>query len=290
MTHANVKILVCCHKKDIMATEAPYFPIHVGKALSDKDLSIQPDNEGENISHKNQSYCELTGMYWAWKNLKNVDVIGLCHYRRYFDFHNQCRKGFPQTNFPTEKFESLDLSIPQKYIDKVSEGKVIVAKPKLYTRTLVDDYCFNHISEDLRTLEKIIVETQPENIRRAYFNIMIQGHKLRHFNMFIMKWQDFDQYCSWLFPLLKSIEEKTDISHYDSVQKRIYGYIAERLFNVWLEAQKKDLVEQPVIWFTEAKDNLLHYNIISYKLKDLKNSLAFKLLLPRFPPKSFNLK
>ena len=126
MTHANVKILVCCHKKDIMATEAPYFPIHVGKALSDKDLSIQPDNEGENISHKNQSYCELTGMYWAWKNLKNVDVIGLCHYRRYFDFHNQCRKGFPQTNFPTEKFESLDLSIPQKYIDKVSEGKVIV--------------------------------------------------------------------------------------------------------------------------------------------------------------------
>ena len=208
MTHANVKILVCCHKKDIMATEAPYFPIHVGKALSDKDLSIQPDNEGENISHKNQSYCELTGMYWAWKNLKNVDVIGLCHYRRYFDFHNQCRKGFPQTNFLTEKFESLDLSIPQKYIDKVSEGKVIVAKPKLYTRTLVDDYCFNHISEDLRTLEKIIVETQPENIRRAYFNIMIQGHKLRHFNMFIMKWQDFDQYCSWLFPLLKSIEEK----------------------------------------------------------------------------------
>lgn len=108
--------------------------------------------------------------------------------------------------------------------------------------------------------------------------------------MFIMKWQDFDQYCSWLFPLLKSIEEKTDISHYDSVQKRIYGYIAERLFNVWLEAQKKDLVEQPVIWFTEAKDNLLHYNIISYKLKELKNSLAFKLLLPRFPPKSFNLK
>ena len=63
MTHANVKILVCCHKKDIMATEAPYFPIHVGKALSDKDLSIQPDNEGENIN-------EWTKKTQCWDSLK----------------------------------------------------------------------------------------------------------------------------------------------------------------------------------------------------------------------------
>ena len=34
----KVKILVCCHKNDIMATEKPYFPIHAGKALSDIEL------------------------------------------------------------------------------------------------------------------------------------------------------------------------------------------------------------------------------------------------------------
>jgi hypothetical protein len=185
----------------------------------------------------------------------------------------------------------MDLSIPEKYIEQVKNGNVIVAKPKLYTKTLADDYCYNHISEDLRILEKTIIETQPKDIRRAYVNIMIQGHKLRHYNMFIMKWQDFDEYCSWLFPLLESIEQQTDISHYDSVQKRIYGYIAERLFNVWLEAKKKkSLIERPIIWFTEAYDNLRNYNIVTYTLRELKNSLAFKLLLPRIPPKAFKLK
>ena len=51
----------------------------------------------DSISNKNDSYCELTGMYWALKNLKNVDVIGLCHYRRYFDFHKQCKWPYPIT-------------------------------------------------------------------------------------------------------------------------------------------------------------------------------------------------
>lgn len=33
------------------------------------------DNTGDNISLRNPNYCELTGLYWAWKNLK-CDYIG----------------------------------------------------------------------------------------------------------------------------------------------------------------------------------------------------------------------
>lgn len=33
------------------------------------------DNTGDNISLRNSNYCELTGLYWAWKNLK-CDYIG----------------------------------------------------------------------------------------------------------------------------------------------------------------------------------------------------------------------
>ena len=43
------------------------------------------DNEGDNISFKNKSYCELTTQYWAWKN-QTADYYGFCHYRRYFSF------------------------------------------------------------------------------------------------------------------------------------------------------------------------------------------------------------
>ena len=84
----NIKIIVCCHKKDIFKESDIYKPIHVGKAISNIELGIQGDDTDENISSKNASYCELTGMYWAWKNLKNTDYIGLCHYRRYFDFNH----------------------------------------------------------------------------------------------------------------------------------------------------------------------------------------------------------
>ena len=82
----RVKILVACHKADpnIIKNDI-YFPIQVGKSLnSELDLGFQCDDTGDNISDKNGSYCELTALYWAWKNIKNVDYIGLCHYRRYF--------------------------------------------------------------------------------------------------------------------------------------------------------------------------------------------------------------
>ena len=80
----NVKILVCCHKQDVMASQEPYMPIHVGKALHPElDLGIQGDNTGDNISEKNPLYCELTALYWVWKNV-DADYKGLFHYRRAF--------------------------------------------------------------------------------------------------------------------------------------------------------------------------------------------------------------
>ena len=90
----NTKIMVCCHK----ACELPqndeglFLPIHVGAAISDLDLKMQRDDQVlgqpcDNISAKNKSYCELTALYWAWKNIKkvypNLEYIGLCHYRRF---------------------------------------------------------------------------------------------------------------------------------------------------------------------------------------------------------------
>ena len=65
--------MVCCHKKDIYKETDLYLPIQVGKALSDISLNMLSDDTGDNISHKNNSYCELTRMYRAWKNLKGID-------------------------------------------------------------------------------------------------------------------------------------------------------------------------------------------------------------------------
>lgn len=268
----TAKIIVCCHKQNVMATQEPYMPVHVGKTLSPVELGVQSDAEGDNISAKNRSYCELTGMFWAWKNLKDVDVIGLCHYRRYFDFHNQCDSVLPETCFAIEQFGQVNLSVPGNVIENLRDGNAYVAKPRFYRESLFVNYCIAHISDDIRALEEYIMTTQTENIKWAWFEYMHRNCQLRHYNMFIMTWHDFDAYCSWLFPLLTEMEARIDILHYTPVQGRIWGYMAERLMNVWLLANHFKLQEQPIIWFNDhpgraSRSHLKYYrNLLRSKL------------------------
>lgn len=92
----KIKILVAQHKEAEVFHNEVYIPIHVGKALSKTELGILCDDTGDNISHLNPYFCELTAQYWAWKNMHDVEYIGLCHYRRYF-----------QTEFTMENVEQL---------------------------------------------------------------------------------------------------------------------------------------------------------------------------------------
>lgn len=273
------QVIVCCHKKDVMATQAPYLPIHVGKSVSPALLDIQADNEGENISDRNASYCELTGLYWAWKNLKDVDVIGLCHYRRYFDFHAQCIYYLPHTAFHTNDFDKVNLSIPQQVIDNIKDGMAYVATPKVYNKSLHTNYCEEHISDDIHTLEKYIFEKLDTKYATAYFKVMHQNNKLSPYNMFLMTWRDFDAYCSWIFPLLREMECHIDISHYTPVQGRIFGYMAERLFNVWLEANKFQICHKPVIWFSDYEASLKNPSRFRMFCRNTKASLAHYLAM-----------
>ena len=78
----NIKIIVATHKEYQMPSDNIYLPLQVG-AEGKKDLGYQKDNTGDNISKKNPFFCELTGLYWAWKNL-DADYIGLAHYRIHF--------------------------------------------------------------------------------------------------------------------------------------------------------------------------------------------------------------
>lgn len=283
----NVKILVCCHKQDVMATQEPYMPIHVGKALHPElDLGIQGDDTGDNISEKNGSYCELTGMYWAWKNLKDVDVIGLCHYRRYFDFHNQVPFYKYSGQIKTGRFHDMDLSIPNKTIQSVYNGHVVVSKPIYFESSLANNYCLWHISDDFRVLENIINETQPKYIKDAFVNVFYNCNKLMPCNMFIMKWTDFDEFCSWVFDILNRVEKATDISNYNIVQKRIYGYMAERLFNVWLVAEKKKLIRKPLLYIDDRLPLYKERNCIKTLLWNLRSGIAIKLVRRSTPNKS----
>lgn len=69
----DIKIYVVCHKPSYVPENPYLYPIQVGAALVGKKLpGIRHDDEGDNISDKNKSYCELTAQYWAWKTKRQT--------------------------------------------------------------------------------------------------------------------------------------------------------------------------------------------------------------------------
>lgn len=88
MDNLNVKLLLCHHKESPYIKNECILPIQVGKANKDFTLSYcVGDDTGDNISEKNPFWCELTALYWAWKNL-DADYYGLMHYRRFLSFED----------------------------------------------------------------------------------------------------------------------------------------------------------------------------------------------------------
>ena len=168
----NIKIIVATHKKYKMPDDKIYMPLHVGRE-GKSDLGYQGDNTGDNISLKNANYCELTGLYWAWKNL-NADYIGLVHYRRHFTYKKA--KG--------DKFQRI---IGYKELSEIlNKNDVILPVPRnYYIETNYSQYAHAHHAVDLDKTREIISEKYPEYIK-AYDDSMQEtsGHR---FNMFIMK-------------------------------------------------------------------------------------------------------
>lgn len=223
----DIKILVATHKQYRMPEDDIYLPLHVGRE-GKEDLGYQGDNEGENISLKNPNYCELTGLYWAWKNLK-VEYIGLSHYRRHFS--NKASKSSKK-----DKFESI---ITHEELDSLlDEYDIILPKKRnYYIETIWSHYKNAHHIKDLEEVKKIVNEKYPHY--NQSFDRVMKGSSLHLYNMFVMKKDEFDNYCAWLFDILFELEIRVDISGYDNYQKRIFGFISERLFNVWLFHQKE---------------------------------------------------
>lgn len=221
MTH-KIKILVATHKSYEFPQVEYYVPIHVGKAKSQHDLGLLGDDTGDNISQKNSSFCELTALYWAWKNniFAEQQYAGLVHYRRYFSGQGVSLKG--QT-----------VVSEQELLDLLQSCDAVVAKKRnYYIETIYNHYKNAHHIEDLDKVRVIIAKDYPNYLHS--FDELMNRKKIHLFNMFVMKKELFDAYCEWVFDILFKLESQIDISQYDNYQKRVFGFISERLFNVWL--------------------------------------------------------
>ena len=251
----DIKILVATHKKYWMPDDDVYLPIHVGRE-GKEDIGYIGDNIGDNISDKNANYCELTGLYWAWKNLK-CDYIGLCHYRRYF-----AGKNLHTNNAEKKKAAILYRNDYEKLLQEYDV--ILPEKCNYYIETVRSQYEHAHNKRDLDEAERIVAEFYPE-YSEAFAKVMGRT-KLHILNMFVMKKALFDEYCSWLFSILFELEKKIDITNYNQYEARVFGFISERLFNAWLEKQQLNVEEMPVI-------NLEKVNWVNKIYKFLKRKI-----------------
>lgn len=232
----DIKILVATHKTYWMPDEDVYFPLHVGRE-GKADLGYVGDNSGDNISSKNPNFCELTGLYWAWKNLQ-CDYIGLCHYRRYFcsgrygsDVDSKRKSIFQRSDYE-KLLQQYDIILPKKR--------------NYYIETVRSQYEHAHNKSDLDEVKRIIDEKYPE-YGEALTKVMNRA-SLHIYNMFAMKKVLFDEYCEWLFEILFELEKRIDISQYSQYEARVFGFLSERLFNIWLEYRKLKSIDVPVVF------------------------------------------
>lgn len=226
----NIKIVVAAHKPYPMPEGELYLPVQAGAACHER-LSYQGDDAGENISEKNGVYCELTALYWAWKNL-DAEAVGLCHYRRYFQE-------------PGEKTPVREETLCRL----INETPIILPKKRnYYIETGESQFVHAHGRESLDALRGTLKELYPAYLP-AFDQSMAKtaGHR---FNMLVMRKEQLDAYCQWLFDILFETEKRLG-----TPAPRMMGYLAERLLDAWILTERMPYRELRV-YHTE-KENWL---------------------------------
>jgi hypothetical protein len=225
----NIRVVIATHKQYQMPEDEMYLPVHVGaegKCDGDGkelDLGFVKDNTGDNISAKNPSFCELTALYWAWKNLQ-CDYLGLAHYRRHFTYQKKTDKPFENV---------LQCGEAEKLFDTY---RVIVPKKRrYYIESLYSHYAHTHYAADLDNTRKIIEKKCPQYLNT--YDTVMKKTSAYMFNMMIMEKCLIDSYCTWLFDILFELEKEGDRMERSFFQGRFYGRVSELLFNVWLQYQ-----------------------------------------------------
>lgn len=227
MENPDLKIFISQHKTCAVPECGILFPVQAGTAVKRPQFDCAlHDNDGENISAQNPYYCELTVMYWAWKNV-SADYYGFFHYRRYlsldgkkhklpYKFSRRADKRFinkARLERAAQYVRDYDLILP--YFENM-----YMSAEEYYARSA------GHDVNDLKSVLKIINEDYPDYAADA--EAYLSSEKQLFSNIFIMKKDLFFEYCEWLFAILFKFDAAEE-----NRALRTDGYLAERLLGIW---------------------------------------------------------
>ena len=212
----KIALFVCAHKEDPNTrTNGCYIPVQAGRAIHPNiNLGFLTDDTGDNISGKNSQYSELTVLYWAWKNWHRSDIMGLCHYRRYFQ---------------------MDISKVEETLrkyDMITVKSGFMASKRERARNLM----LMTSQEDFYIFSDTFLKMYPE-YEEAFMEYFYNSRKSYPFQMFVATRKVFHDYCEFLFPVLFEIEKKIKAHGYTR-QNRTMGYIGEWMLGLYIYSKR----------------------------------------------------
>lgn len=211
-------VYVLTHKNFIPPNDTKmYVPLHVGHTFCVSDYGFMGDDTGDNISERNDTFSELTGLYWAWKNDDTSDIIGTCHYRRYL------------INEGEELLTEPEVEEILKDYDLITTKELKLNFPYEY------GFKEHHKPLYLEETKKAIESLYPEDL--PVFNSAIKGVHTYFGNMMIMKKETYSAYMKWLFDILFFMDRNITVDEPDSYHRRIYGFISEFLLYVYVKSR-----------------------------------------------------
>lgn len=230
----KVSIYSAYHKPAPRVSSKSISPIHVGAALASSPLSgMLSDNTGDNISGKNGSFCELTALYWAWKNDRDSDFVGLMHYRRLLDVAGEIEDGPAEAYVGAVDIESWT-ERAETWIEAELDNWDIVL-PRLHKMgiSVENNYLRGHHKEDFDKMREVIAVDHPAYLNA--FKMAAKSMDIRLGNIALMRRDVFDRYCEWLFDILLKVDATNiDRSNYSPYQSRYIGFLAERLMTAFI--------------------------------------------------------
>jgi len=282
----KIEIYVVGHKvSESIPSHGVFIPIQVGQGES--FCSVR-DNTGDNIAAKNDSFCELTALYWIWKNTSGQDYVGLFHYRRHLNLSSELYKenkwGFSeykridsvylQQNELTD--QAVKMLVPNYDIILPKKWDVRNGRSKWTSIERHYELASHHFISDYKQAIAILKAKYPSY--SLYADKVNMGSRAYFCNMFIMRRDMFDKYCEWLFSILFELKAKLNISSYSAQEKRVFGYISERLFSIYIEKLCADIpqlkvktLQRTFIEYTESMPKPLPF----YKTNNIGIAMAF---------------
>jgi hypothetical protein len=197
------------------------------------------DNTGDNISFKNRNYCELTGLYWIWKNVR-ADIVGICHYRRYFNLIPVDGPFARHLSF--ERFSDIKQILEHPYqlerMHQILDEYDIILPSALLLPVSVDaKYKLDHSSMEWEYFMQILDEKHGSNVHSLRLD-----RRLLSNNMMICKKSLFDEYAEQLFSIIDKVYD-----HFGDCPEelnlryqrfRYPGYLAERFMTAFVNSMK----------------------------------------------------